>query len=87
MKLKIETYASIPCELKKFYINDKPVKLADFGSAKNTGFAVCNYTGFTARPKRDCVLKKYCISAAEYDEVVKQLDKKFGFGVCEYCVR
>ena len=87
MQIKIETYASIPCELKKFYINNKSANLEDFGEVNNMGFRTCKLTGFKAKPQCDCVLEKYCISATEYDEVIKQLNKKFNFGVCEYCVK
>ena len=90
MKLECKAYGCL-CELEEFMINGIAAQYEDFGikedcCPKDAEPYGCGDMQFIPKYASEKVLNKYHITADEYDEVCRKLDKELSFGQCGWCV-
>ena len=94
MKLVIEPFNALPCELEVFTINDKKANSYDFGSTVDhkedcddeIAAYGCYDRYFESKPPTEEVLHKYNITEEEYYKICDELKDKLYVGSCEWCV-
>lgn len=91
MKLVIEPYDALPCELMKFTINGIDADKNDFGTSydadsDNAEEYGCGNHIFESKNPTQKVLDKYGISVEEYSEICDELTEKLHVGSCGWCV-
>lgn len=90
MTLKLKVFDCL-CELEEFEINGIEADWDDFGdkfdaNEENAEPYGCGDMTFLAKAPSWEILKKYDISAEEYDGICKKLEEKLSFGCCGWCV-
>lgn len=97
MNVKFQTYHSLPCEAREFFINGIPAETDDFGEEFDEGdrnacedrdiarWGCVDYV-FKRRPCSEMVLNRYKISEEEYSEICDLLEAKLSIGMCGWCV-
>ena len=90
MELKL-TFMQAMCATNQFEINGIDANSEDFGEQydRDTGNAEpygCGNMKFTMKSATDDILKKYNITAAEYDQIAHELEDGLSFGACGWCV-
>ena len=88
LKLKSLKYY---CDLEEFEINGIKAEWEDFGEKfdadeDNAEPYGCGNMTFIAKALSTEILKKYDITAEEYDSICKELEEKLSFGCCGCCV-
>ena len=89
MKIELDTYSNI-CETKTFNINGIKATYKDFGrksdcSPDRNKPNCCGNMAFEPKCHTGEVLKKYWITAKEYNGICEQLKICISFGTCMLC--
>jgi len=79
------------CATKEFVINGISADSGDFGTQgdRNSWEAedyACADMQFNREPATQTILDKYGISLDEYDTIASELEDRFSFGSCGWCV-
>jgi hypothetical protein len=88
MKLRIETYESLPCETSTFVVNNVSADVKDFGVTdyESDGDCGCIYHVFKPfRHPPKPVLTKYKITLEEFLEIGDKLEEKLDIHDCGWC--
>lgn len=90
MTLKLKVYGCL-CELEKFEINGIRAEWKEFGDkfdadSENAEPYGCGNMIFVPKPPSTEILKKYDITAEEYDNICNELQEGLSFGCCGWCV-
>ena len=89
MTLKLKVFDCL-CELKEFEINGVKAEWEDFGEKFDAGseyaeLYCCGDMTFVAKEPSTEILKKYDITAEEYNSICNELEEKLSFGCCGWC--
>jgi hypothetical protein len=89
MKIELDTYSSI-CETRTFRINGIKATYKDFGRKSDSSPDsdrpnCCGNMVFEPKRPTDEVLKRYGITAKEYNGICEQLKVCISFGTCRLC--
>lgn len=89
MKIELDTYSNI-CETRSFRINGIKATYNDFGIKSDSSPDpnrpnCCGNMVFEPKRPTDEVLKRYGITAKEYNGVCEQLKVCISFGMCKLC--
>ena len=85
LKLEVETYETMPCELQTFRINGVDAELEDFGMVIKDDFGGYECTDIRFEETNQPPLGKYGLTYEEYDEVCQVLSSTFKIGRCDWC--
>lgn len=92
MKLVIEPYEALPCELKVFTINDQNADKSDFGYGYDAAedeaepYACGKRIFESDYSKAEETCKKYSITFAEFYFICNELESKLFVGACGWCI-
>ena len=78
------------CASEEFTVNGRQASTSDFGAVKDLAPQDaepygCGNRQFVAHAATPKVLKKYALALAEYDQVVKVLERGLSMRKCSYC--
>lgn len=85
LRLEVETYETMPCELQTFRINGIDAELEDFGMVVKEEFDGYECTDIRFEETNQPPLGKYGLTYEEYDEVCQVLSSTFKIGRCDWC--
>ena len=79
------------CKPKSFTVKGKHADVDDFGEMQDLCPELASEFGcgdmhFIPKPAADTVLKKYSLTADEYNEICETLEDELSFGHCGLCV-
>ena len=85
LRLEVETYETMPCELQTFRINGVDAELEDFGMVVKDDFGGYECTDLSFEEGGQPPLKKYNLTYNDYVEICRVLSDIFNIGSCDWC--
>lgn len=85
LRLEVETYETMPCELQTFRINGIDAELEDFGMVVKEEFDGYECIDIRFEETNQPPLGKYGLTYEDYDEICQVLSSTFKIGRCDWC--